>query len=231
MGQAQRDQSTDTAKARVYLLVDSTMIRAGLERLLGSAGIEVAGECGDPEAALEQVRGRDVDVLLVDLRKPGGDGFTWGIRLREQLPEVPVLVVRENPAPEQVNLALRSGVDCVLAPDEDASELFIAIDTLRRGRTYLSPRLVPSVTAKGMQLPRAFVQQSVHLSRLEIEAVRWLALGQTANEVARKCGLPESSMAELISNVGSKLDCHSAADFTRFAIREGFLPREDQGQE
>lgn len=227
MEQKNHDRPTGTEKTRVYLLVDSSMIRAALEPLLAAGGIEVVGSSAEPEQALVEVSRSGAHVLLVDLRKPDSDGFAWGIRLRQALKSTPVLVVRENPAPEQVNLALRSGVDCVLAPDEDVSEMFIAIDTLRRGKTYLSPRLVPHASARGMELPRDFARQSVHLSHLEIEVVRGLALGQLTSEIAVGCNIPEAAARDLIAAVSAKLDCRSAADFVRFAIREGFLPRED----
>ncbi|MCB9915645.1 MAG: response regulator transcription factor [Planctomycetes bacterium] len=217
----------ESAATRVYLLVDSSMLRVGLEQLLRRGGVDVVGVSSDPREALTRVPGLAVDVLLVDLRKPGGEGFEWGIRLREALAGTPVLVVRENPAPDQVRLALEAGVECVLAPDEDPAELFIALDALRRGRTYLSPRLLPHFQAHGMEVPREYSRQSLHLSRLEIELVRQLALGHTAREAALACEIPESTASELIAAVSSKLECRSAADFARFAIREGFLPRAD----
>lgn len=227
MQQDNREAEDAAIPTLVYLLVDSAMIRAGLERVLSTEGVQVAGDASEPERALRELRELPVDVLLVDLRKPDSDGFGWGIKLRQQLPSTPVLVVREHPAPDQVELALRSGVDCVLAPDEDVSELFIALDALRRGKTYLSPRLLPNQVVREMQLPAEFERHSVKLESLEIEVVRWLALGQTVAELAINCSVPESTAVELIASVSAKLECHSAADFARFAIRQGFLPRDE----
>ena len=211
--------------ARVYLLVDSTMIRAGLENVLGRGRFEVAGACSDPTVALEDLRRGIADIVLVDLRHPQSDGFHWAVKLRKELDGVRILVVRENPAPDQVTLALRSGVDSVICPGGELSELFIALDSLYRGYTYLSPCLIPMVTASHGGLPQEFADRSVQLSEHEIEIVRLLALGRTANEIAARCETPEEEVEEIVVEVGRKLGCHSAADFTRLAIREGYLPR------
>lgn len=210
--------------ARVYLLVDSSMIRAGLEKVLGRGRFEVVGTSSDPEVAMDEIRGGDADIVLVDLRHPQSDGFHWAMKLHEELEGVRVLVVRENPAPDQVTLALRSGVDSVICPGGELSELFIALDSLHRGYAYISPCLIPMVTASHGGLPQEFAERSVLLSEHEIEIVRLLALGRTAIEIADSCEAPESEVEETVVEVGRKLGCHSAADFTRLAIREGYLP-------
>ena len=214
-----------TRPARVYLLVDSSMIRGGLLRMLPAGGVEVVGSSEDPERALEDLAGLDVDVVLVDLRKPTSDGFAWGLRVKELLGETAVLVVRENPGPDQVQLALRCGIDSLLAPDEDESQLFRAIEELRAGRTYLSPRLVPFCKVQGMDLHEEPVTEAPPLSGLEVEVVRLLALGQTPPEIAGLCKLEESLARDLIGELGVKLGCRSAASFARYAIRHRLLPR------
>lgn len=216
---------TDRASAKVYLLVDNKMIRAGLECLLPRGRFDVVGHESDPVAALEELRRGIASIVLIDLRHPQSDGFHWAVRLREELPEVRILVIRENPAIEQVNLALRSGVDCVLASNGEMPELFIALDSLHRGYTYLSPRLHPAVSQAGAELPRAFAERSVVLTEREIEIVRLLALGRTTGEIAESCEIDGDRVGELVQGVGRKLGCHSAADFARLAIREGYLPR------
>ena len=216
--------SRGSSAAKVFLLVDSTMIRAGLEKVLGRGRFEVAGASSDPEVALKEIRDSDADIVLIDLRHPQSDGLRWAVKLQEELDDVRILVVRENPAPDQVTLALRSGVDSVICPGGELSELFIALDSLHRGYTYLSPCLIPLVTASSGGLPQEFAERSVQLSEHEIGIVRLLALGRTAIEIAESCETPESEVEEIVALVGRKLDCHSAADFARLAIREGYLP-------
>lgn len=225
MDQTGEQNRTVRNSARVYLLVDNKMIRAGLECLLTRGRFNVVGHDSDPAAALEALRQGIADIALVDLRHPQSDGFHWAVKLREELPEVRILVIRENPAVEQVNLALQSGVDCVLASNGEMPELFIALDSLHRGYTYLSPRLHPTVAASGAELPEAFTERSVILSEREIEIVCLLALGRTTAEIAESCEIEEDDAGELVLGVGRKLECHSAADFARLAIREGYLPR------
>ena len=211
--------------ARVYLLVDSTMIRSGLLRMLPAGGVEVVGQSEDPERALEELAELSADVILVDLRKPTSDGFAWGLRVKELVGETAVLVVRENPGPDQVELALRRGIDCVPAPDEDEEQLFRAIEELRAGRSYLSPRLVPFCKARGMELQEEPSREAPALSGLEVEVVRLLALGQTPSEIAATCKLDVRIAHELIGELGVRLGCRSAASFARYAIRHRLLPR------
>jgi DNA-binding NarL/FixJ family response regulator len=218
-------ESPAARPARVYLIVDSSMIRGGLLRMLPTGGVEVVGSGEDPERALEDLASLEVDVVLVDLRKPTSDGFAWGLRVKELLGETAVLVVRENPGPDQVQLALRRGIDCVLAPDEDEAQLFLAIEELRAGRTYLSPRLLPFCKAQRMDLPEEPQTEAAPLSGLEVEVVRLLALGQTPPEIAELCKLEEPLARELIGELGIKLGCRSTASFARYAIRHRLLPR------
>ena len=224
MNSDQRNGSDLSSLARVYLLVDNAMIRAGLAQLLQRGQFSVIGQGTDPEIVLAEVSSSNCDIVLVDLRHPDSDGFHWGIRLRAQLGGVRVLVLRENPAPDQVRLALSEGVDCVLSAHGEISELFIALDSLHRGHTYLSPGLAASVTSHAGELPREFMDTSVQLTELEIRIARELALGHTADEIAESFGISSSEAGERVRMVAGKLSCSSTADFARLAIREGYLP-------
>jgi DNA-binding NarL/FixJ family response regulator len=202
------------------------MIRAGLLKLLPAGGVDVVGSSESPAVALEQLGEQHADVVLVDLRKSDSDGFAWGLRVKQLLEGTAVLVVRENPAPDQVELALRSGIDGVLAPDDEEAQLFRAIEELRAGETFLSPRLVPFCRAQGLEPQAEPLAEAPPLSELEVEIVRWLALGQTPPEIAARCKLDEVLVRELIGELGTKLACRSAASFARFAIQHRLLPRD-----
>jgi DNA-binding NarL/FixJ family response regulator len=211
--------------ARVYLLVDNRMIAAGFESLLARGRFDVVGGCEDPVEAMAELHGGSAHIVLIDLRHPQSDCFQWAVRFREEFPDLRILVVRENPAPDQVTHVLRAGIDCVLPASGGPPELFIALDSLHRGYTYLSPSLHPTVSAHGGGIPSGFAARSVVLTEREIEIVRLLALGRTSGEIAEEWGAPEGEVKEMMEKVGRELDCHSAAGFARLAIREGYLPR------
>jgi DNA-binding NarL/FixJ family response regulator len=127
---------------RVILADDQALVRAGFRVLLGAADdIDIVGEAGDGQAAVDLARSAGADVVLMDIRMPGVDGLeaTRRIAAAPDLADLRVLVLTTFEADEYVFEALRSGASGFLVKDTEPEQLLEAVRVVARGEALLSP--------------------------------------------------------------------------------------------
>lgn len=224
MEDSQQTPSEGGATISVHLVVDTGILRAGLTQLLKDSGIRIAGVSEGVARVLEDVAESEADVLLMDLRRPESDGFEIALRLRREHRGTPLLLVLENPSPDQVRVAQEGGIEGIIAPTEHPSELTRAVHALASGRAYVAPSLGVVRLARPAEIEGAMGGAPRRLSGLEVTILKGLALGRALGEIADSCGVPEPNVAAVVKCLATELDCHSAADFARFAINAGYLP-------
>jgi two-component system, NarL family, response regulator NreC len=125
-----------------------------------------------------------------------------------------------------VQQALQAGADGYLSKDSEPEELGLAIEAIRRGDSYLSPKVASGVMARAVRGDVGPASEASALGELtprEREVFQLLALGKANKEVAALLGLSLGTVKKHRENLQRKLDCHSAAELARLAIREGLL--------
>ncbi len=116
------------AMIRVMLVEDHPLVRFGIRALLDSEpDIQVVAECGDGQAAIEQLEHARPDIVVTDLSMPGMDGAQTTRRVLQLLPEVHVLVHTAAPYGQLAARALAAGADAVLAKTGDLRQLVAAV--------------------------------------------------------------------------------------------------------
>jgi DNA-binding NarL/FixJ family response regulator len=127
---------------RIVLADDHTLVRAGLRALLEKlSGVEVVGEAGDGREALKLIEAGNPDLVLMDLAMPGFDGAEATARISRTAPKTRVIVVSVHGDPESVLRAIDAGAAGYMSKDASVPELEIAIRSVMRGGTYLSPSI------------------------------------------------------------------------------------------
>ena len=206
---------------RVLVVDDQALFREALVTLLGARPeIEVVGEAGDGQQALDRAAALQPDVVLMDLHMPVLDGIAATRRLRVEQPGVRVLALTTFDDDEDVFAALRAGALGYLLKDVSADRLVEAVLSAARGESVLQPSVAAKVVARFAQLddaPRSRPQPLVvPLSDRELEVLRLVADGRSNREIATALFLAEGTVKNHVTNVLGKL---GARDRTQAALR------------
>ncbi len=208
----------------VFLVDDHAMIRACVRSLVdGMAGFQVVGGVGDARTAIDQVSRVLPDVVLLDITMPGLSGIDAIEQLRAVHPKVRVLMLSHHEGETFVEQSLQHGADGYLSKDSEPDELALAMRSAMRGRVYISPKLVRGLVGVNRKGDVRTGSRLTTLTPREREVFQLLALGLSNKEVARKLDVSVGTAKKHRENLQRKLDCHSAAELARLAIREGLL--------
>ena len=206
---------------RVLVVDDQALFREALVTLLGARPeVEVVGEAGNGQQALEQAAALRPDVVLMDLHMPVLDGIATTRRLRVEQPGVRVLALTTFDDDEDVFAALRAGALGYLLKDVSSDRLVEAVLSAARGESVLQPSVAAKVVVRFAQLddaPRSRPQPLVvPLSERELDVLRLLADGRSNREIATALFLAEGTVKNHVTNVLGKL---GARDRTQAALR------------
>ncbi|HZH19900.1 MAG TPA: response regulator transcription factor [Geodermatophilus sp.] len=206
---------------RVLVVDDQVLFREALVTLLGARPeVEVVGEAGDGQQALERAAALQPDVVLMDLHMPVLDGIATTRRLRVEQPGVRVLALTTFDDDEDVFAALRAGALGYLLKDVSSDRLVEAVLSAARGESVLQPSVAAKVVARFAQLDDAPRPRSqplvVPLSERELDVLRLLADGCSNREIAAALFLAEGTVKNHVTNVLGKL---GARDRTQAALR------------
>jgi DNA-binding NarL/FixJ family response regulator len=207
---------------RVYLADDHPVVRQGLRAYLESRdGIEVVGEAGDGQAAVDEVARLAPDVVLMDLVMPRLGGVAAIRRIREQTPATRILVLTSFASDDQVVPAIEAGAAGYLLKDVEPSDLEAAIRAVHRGERLLAPqvtaRLMATVAGDGPSADLA------SLTPREREVLRLLAHGQSNRELAATLVVSEKTVKTHVSNILMKLGVHDRTQAALLAVRAGLV--------
>ncbi len=208
-------------RPRVFLVEDHAMFRAGVKTELGDA-VEVVGEADEAGAAVELIRERLPDVVLLDVHLPGGGGHAV---LRGVLPDHPgvqFLALSVSDAPEDVIDVIRAGARGYVTKTISGPELLQAVYRVAAGDAVFSPRLAGFVldafAHPGGAVPATELDPELdQLSPREREVLRLIARGYTYKEVGRDLTISSKTVESHVSSVLRKLQLSTRHELTRWA--------------
>lgn len=214
-----------SGRVRVLLADDHTLVRAGLRKVLEQdGGLTVVGEVADGATALEFLARQRVDVVVLDLTMPGLDGFDLLRGARARWPELKLLVLTMHADAEHAARAVREGADGYLLKDSAAGELVAGIRAVMDGRSYYSE---PVQRALSELLRSGATPRLVdRLTEREREVLRLVARGLSTKEIAARFDISARTIEIHRANIMRKLELHSVALLTQFALREGLIEHE-----
>jgi len=207
---------------RVLLVDDHAIARNGVRLMLGTAeGIEVAGEAADAQQALECLRTRSFDVVLLDIAMPGMNGLDLLRQLHSQFPGTAVLVLSTYAEEIYAVRALKQGAAGYLTKDVPTAVLVDAVRRAAAGRKYVSPSLVEKLAA----LISGEVSASGHeaLSNRELEVFKLIARGEPLVQIGERLHLSPNTVTTYRSRILDKMGLSSNAELTRYALEHGLI--------
>jgi DNA-binding NarL/FixJ family response regulator len=213
---------------RVVLADDQTLIRAGFRALINSTDdLEVVGEASNGAEAVDLVRRRRADVVLMDIRMPGSDGLaaTRQITEDDDLAGVKVIILSTFEIDRYVYEALRAGASGFLGKGVEPEELIEAIRLVAAGEALLSP------TATG-SLVRRFLPESgrgdgqrrlAELTDREQEITKLVATGLTNGEIAKRLFISPFTVKTHVNRAMVKLGARDRAQLVVAAFHTGLV--------
>jgi DNA-binding NarL/FixJ family response regulator len=207
----------------ILLADDHRVVREGLRTLLAQeSDLSVVGEAADGREVVELARTLHPEVVIMDIAMPELNGI-----------EATRLIVAENPTIRVVALSmyadrrfvtqiLRAGALGYVLKEAAFEELARAIRTVAGGKPYLSPSVAGFVVEEFIQQVSATASKSLELlTTRETEVLKLLAEGRRAKDIALELKIGVKTAEAHRQNLMNKLEMHSVAELTRFAIREG----------
>jgi DNA-binding NarL/FixJ family response regulator len=202
---------------KILLVDDHPVVREGLRGMLATEeDLTVVAEAGGAAEAVAAVRAHEPDVVLMDLRMPGGDGVEATARVLAQRPAARVVVLTTYETDADILRAVEAGAAGYLLKDASRAELAQAIRAAARGETVLAP----SVAAKLVSRMRS----PLDLSRREIEVLRLVARGRTNAEIGRELLISEATVKTHLLRTFGKLEVSDRTAAVTAALERGILP-------
>jgi DNA-binding NarL/FixJ family response regulator len=224
-GGEQEGGTGEVVVTRVLLADDHTLVRAGVRRILEAhPDFEVVGEVADGEAAIRALAETPVDVLVLDLSMPGRDGLEVLREARKRWPRLRTIVLTMHTDSEYIARAVREGAYGYLLKDSAVQDLVAAIRAVMEGKEYFSPP-VQQELARLLREPSGPPRGIDLLTEREREVLRLVAQGLPTKEIAARLFISTRTVETHRANLMRKLDLHSVAKLTQFAIREGLVGR------
>jgi two-component system response regulator NreC len=212
---------------RVALCDDHAMVRSGLRRILAEEpDIEVAGEAGTAEQAVELARRTRPDVLVMDLGLPGASGIAATGRVRQASPDTAVLVLTAHNDVVYLRRAFAAGATGYLLKEAADIELVQAVRTVASGRQYVDPTLGAAALHVGAGPDRP-AGPGGQLSERELEVLRGIARGHTNAEIAAALYVSVRTVETHRAHIQQKLGARTRAELVERA-RTAHLLADDE---
>ena len=213
------------ALPRVLLADDHAIVVEAFSKLL-EPHCEIVDTVSDGRALVERAAQLHPEVIIVDIGMPLMNGLEAGLRVKEQMPTVKLIILTMNEDPDLAVEAIRCGASGYLLKSSAASELIRAIQLALKGKSYVTPRI-----ASGMQ--KAFIHNpnpgpkalAKTLTPRQREVVQLLAEGKSMKEVASVLNVTPRTVAFHKYRIMEELKLKTTADLIQFAIKSRILVR------
>lgn len=207
-------------KHRILLVDDHEVVRLGLRSLLERhSQFEVVAEAGTARDAIEQVEQYSPDVVVMDIRLPGGSGIEACEEISEKYPDTKVIMLTSYAEDEMLFSAIRAGASGYVLKQIEGEGLVRAIEAVGRGEALLDPAVTQRIFQEVRKAAKeeeasafaALTQQEKHVLMLVSE-------GKTNREIAKALFLGEGTVRNYVSSILSKLGVSNRAEAAAYAV-------------
>ncbi len=207
----------------LILADDHRLVREGIRKILEERpDLRVVAEADDGEEAIRAVVERRPYIALIDLTMPRLSGVE-AIRHIRQATSTRCIAVSRHEEFGHVTKALEAGASAYVVKSASSSELFEAIDAVRRGRSYLSPSIA-HWAVEAVAHPAARARSRLRaLTAREREVLQLIAEGLSSRQIAAKLGVSLKTVESHRAKLMAKLKVHRASGLVRVAVQEGLV--------
>lgn len=206
-------------KIRLLIADDHDVVRCGLKTLVADTDVQVTAEVGTGEDAVKYCIENTVDVALLDIRMPNGDGLTALGRIKLEKPELPVLMLSTFDNPTYIARSVALGASGFLLKGCTRDELLAAIRTAAKGESAWTRDELRRVTG-ALATPRLAADVEVPLTQRESEVLRQLAYGLTNKEIAQALHISYETVKEHVQHILRKIGVSDRTQAAVWAVRK-----------
>jgi len=210
----------------IILAEDHVVLRQGLRSLLDKTpGFDVVAEASDGMEAIRLVQETIPALLIIDLTMPRLNGMNAIREIKRIHPDIKIIVLTVHAAEEYVFESLKAGADGYVLKGADFSELVIAIETVLKGKIYLSPDISDTVVMGYLKGGAGIepISCKENLTQREQEVLKLVAEGYKNREIAEILCVSIKTVEKHRENIKHKLDLHSTSAMTAYAIEHGLV--------
>ncbi len=207
---------------RILIADDHPIVRQGLKQILTEEpDMGEFGEAKNSQEVLDLVRGREWDVVILDITMPGRGGLDTLKEIRGERPKLPVLILSIHPEDQYAVRALKAGAAGYMTKESAPDDLIKAIRKVLKGGKYISPSLAENLA---LFLERDD-QKSPHesLSDREYQVMCMIAAGKKVKEIAETLSLSVKTISTYRARILEKMKMKSNADLIHYAIQNRLL--------
>ena len=207
---------------KLLIADDHEVVRYGLRSLMADSEIEIVAEATTGEEAIRMAMEGDPDVVLLDIRMPGGDGLNALGRLKLERPELAILMLSTYDNPTYVARAVALGAAGYILKGADRDKLLDAIRKAAAGESAWTRDELRRVTG-ALATPRLNADVEVPLTQRESEVLRQLALGLTNKEIAQALHISYETVKEHVQHILRKVGVSDRTQAAVWAVRKGLV--------
>ncbi len=215
---------TEPDSVRILLVDDHPIVRAGIATCLQEQpSYEIVGEASSGKEALEKIAAINPEIVLMDLSLPDMSGLETTRLIRKSMPDVAVIVLTMHDTKEYILELMRLGARGFLLKDSPPTMLTEAIDRVHAGGTYFHSSHTQMLLDDMFRKSRNVDDKSEELTEREREVLVLIAEGKSNKEIAAALFLSVRTIESHRENIMRKLDIHSVAGLTRYALSVGLI--------
>jgi DNA-binding NarL/FixJ family response regulator len=206
----------------ILIADDHRLLREGLRALLERDGFQVVAEADNGRSAVRLAKQLQPDIVITDIAMPDLNGIEATRQISVEAPRSKVLALSMHTESGFVLGILEAGASGYLLKDAAFEELSVAIKAVLKGQIYLSPAIASVVVRQSLgRLGSRVRSQQANLSKREREVLQLIAEGNSTKEIAATLYVSAKTVETHRKQIMGKLDIHSVAGLTKYAVREG----------
>lgn len=208
-----------TDNVRIMLVDDHPLMLIGISSMLEGKGIEIVGTAGNGFDALKKAGELKPDVMMLDIVMPGMDGIELARRMREEMPDVALLVLSSDSSLASLETLLNIGIDGFLSKASDASVMIDAIKSVASGYEFYGTdiaRLIERISLAKKASDSLFTPR-------ELDVIRLSCMGLQYKEIAERLGIKYLTVVTIKNNIFRKLGINNTVELVVYAIKKELI--------
>ena len=211
---------------KILIVDDQPMIGEGLKQMLNfEKSFTVINFAKDGNECLDMIKhGEHPNVVLMDIKMSGMNGFEATKNIKKEFPEVKVIILTNYDDPKYVEQSIHAGAHGFLLKDVERADLISAIQDVANDREIMDYKIVKKVflSIKNKRMV-SLADEELSLTKRELEILECLAQGYSDKEIASSLYISEHTSRTHIRNIYHKMDVHSRSQAAAKAIRAGLI--------